>query len=236
MNRRPRVHAVYGAAIYASAIFFVLSSVVTHAAASTVKSPGRLLVGAEIARDDERAAFALFGPAESEIGAAHALVVVDLRVEDLGVPVARDLVIRARVRDVIDAENLQPARRCGFGGRAASREDRGGERHRLAELTAVYLPALKTFDEISDETFHARILPDWRGHPRREKGKTEPDFGATRPIRCGFRRLSWAKPKLYLSKAALSIAEIMSSRDRTGPAEVDLCSLARGREREDSST
>jgi len=44
--RRPRVHAVYGATIYASAIFFGLSSVVTHAAAPTAKSPGRLLVGA----------------------------------------------------------------------------------------------------------------------------------------------------------------------------------------------
>jgi len=38
-------------------------------------------------------------------------------------------------------------------------KNRGGQSHRLAKLPAVYLPALKASDEISDETFHAVILP-----------------------------------------------------------------------------
>jgi neutral ceramidase len=46
VNRHPRIHAACSAAIYASAIFLVLSSAVTYAATSTGKSPGRLLVGA----------------------------------------------------------------------------------------------------------------------------------------------------------------------------------------------
>src|SRR6185503_13591464 len=117
-------------------------------------------VGAEVPCNDERAALAGLGSAESEIGAAHALVVVDLGVEHFGVPVARHLIVRAGVGDVVDAEHLQPARRRCLR-RAARGIDRGRERHCLAELTAVYLSALKTFDEISNETFHAGILPDW---------------------------------------------------------------------------
>src|SRR5258708_5950879 len=132
---------------------------VGHRVADVVDhSPGWLFVVAEIARDDEGAAFARFRTAELKIGAAHALVVVDLVVEHLCVPIARNAVIRARIGDVIDREHLQPARRSGLR-RTAGGKHRGGQSHRLAKLSAVYLPALKAFDEISDETFHALILP-----------------------------------------------------------------------------
>src|SRR6267142_4706462 len=105
-------------------------------------SAGRLLVVAGIARDEEGAAFARFGAAELKIGAAHALVVVDFGVEHLGVPVARNAVIRARIGDVIDREHLEPARGCGLC-RAACGKNSGGQSHRLAKLPAVYLPALE---------------------------------------------------------------------------------------------
>src|SRR5258706_6506169 len=93
-----------------------------------------LFIGAEVARDDERAALAGLRTAEGDVGAAHPLVVVDLRVEDLRVPVARGFVIRAGVGDVIDAEHLETARRRGLW-RASRRIDLPCQRHRFAELT-----------------------------------------------------------------------------------------------------
>src|SRR5712671_375121 len=133
---------------------------IRHRVADVVDhSPGRLFVVAEVARYDEGAAFARFRTAKLKIGATHALIVVDLGVEHLGVPIACNAVIRARIGDVIDREHLQPARRSGLR-RTAGGKDSGGQSHRLAKLSAVYLPALKASDEISDETFHAVILPD----------------------------------------------------------------------------
>src|SRR5258706_12034221 len=119
-------------------------------------SPCWFLVVAKVARDDEGAAFARFGTAERKIGAAHAFVVVVFGVEHLGVPVARNAVIRARIGDVIDRELFQPARGCGLS-RTAGGKDSGGQGHRLAKLSAVYLPALEASDEISNETIHAVI-------------------------------------------------------------------------------
>ena len=118
----------------------------------------RRRIGAGIVHDEEVAAFARFRT-EGEIGAALALVVVDLHAHDVFVEVAGLRVIGAGIGNVIDADTGEAARGRRIGLRAARRVDRGRDADGLAEFAAADFAALELADEFFYETFYAVTLP-----------------------------------------------------------------------------
>src|SRR5262249_10450909 len=123
---------------------------VIHVRRCQLAGPGRV----RRARDDEGAALSRLGT-ESEVRPLAVILAGRVRhADERRVPIARLGVIRAGIREMVDADHLESAAwrlRVGL----ARPVDGGGERHRLAELTAADFPTLEAFHEISDEAFHA---------------------------------------------------------------------------------
>src|SRR5262252_906087 len=144
---------------------------------------------AGIARDKERTPFTGLR-SEHQVGPFAVIPRgLALHVENRRVPIARLGVVRARIGEVVDADDLKPALSLGLRGIARA-INRRGERYGFAELATIDPTAIQALDQIGDDAFH--VSPPYPAPLRRRSASRLP---ACSFVRKRGRAASFAAPR-----------------------------------------